>query len=135
MHPDAAPDKEADPLAPRTVRMVRRLDAPPPRVYRAWTLPPVHDQRATKLRRYDHLEAPPLDAFQKIVKLTRGLTPQSDHSSGLPHVRETLPDLTSGSRPALSSRTRPKLGARVTQAHTGIVSGSVPLAPTTYATA
>jgi uncharacterized protein YndB with AHSA1/START domain len=40
MHPDDAPDKQADPLAtPHTIHMVRRLDAPPTRVYRAWTVP------------------------------------------------------------------------------------------------
>jgi hypothetical protein len=62
--------------------MVRRFGAPPSRVHRAWTVPTVHDKRTTKLRRYDHLEAPPLDAFQKIVELTRDLTPHSDHSFG-----------------------------------------------------
>jgi uncharacterized protein YndB with AHSA1/START domain len=30
---------EVYPLAPRSVRMVRRLDAPPARVYRCWTVP------------------------------------------------------------------------------------------------
>jgi uncharacterized protein YndB with AHSA1/START domain len=40
MHADAPTNGEADLLAtPRIVRMVRRLDAPPTRVYRAWTVP------------------------------------------------------------------------------------------------
>jgi hypothetical protein len=37
-------------------------------------------------------EALPLEALQKIVELTRGLTPPADHTSGLPHIREKLPD-------------------------------------------
>ena len=40
MHPDDAPNKAPDPLlAPRTVRMARRFQAPPSRVYRCWTVP------------------------------------------------------------------------------------------------
>ena len=34
----------------------------------------------------------PLDALQKIVELTRGLTPSPEHTSGLPHIRDKLPD-------------------------------------------
>jgi hypothetical protein len=37
-------------------------------------------------------EALPLEALQQIVELTRGLTPPADHSSGLPRIREKLPD-------------------------------------------
>ena len=37
-------------------------------------------------------EALLLDALQKIVELTRGLAPRLDHTSGLPHIREKLPD-------------------------------------------
>ena len=37
-------------------------------------------------------EVLPLEALQKIVELTRGLTPPADHTSGLPHIREKLPD-------------------------------------------
>jgi hypothetical protein len=37
-------------------------------------------------------EALPLEALQKIVELTRGLTPPADHTSGLPHIRQKLPD-------------------------------------------
>jgi transposase-like protein len=37
-------------------------------------------------------EALPLEALQKIVELTRGLRPPADHTSGLPHIREKLPD-------------------------------------------
>ena len=37
-------------------------------------------------------EALPLEALQEIVELTRGLTPPADHTSGLPHIREKLPD-------------------------------------------
>jgi len=37
-------------------------------------------------------EALPLEALQKIVELTRGLAPRLDHTSGLPHIREKLPD-------------------------------------------
>jgi hypothetical protein len=37
-------------------------------------------------------EALPLEALQKIVELTRGLGTQPDHTSGLPHIREKLPD-------------------------------------------
>ncbi len=37
-------------------------------------------------------EALPLEALQKIVELTRDLTPPADHTSGLPHIREKLPD-------------------------------------------
>jgi uncharacterized protein YndB with AHSA1/START domain len=39
MHGDTAPREEADLLEARTIRMVRRLGAPPSRVYRAWTVP------------------------------------------------------------------------------------------------
>jgi len=37
-------------------------------------------------------EALPLEALQKIVELTRGMTPPADHTSGLPHIREKLPE-------------------------------------------
>ena len=37
-------------------------------------------------------EALPLDALQKIVELTRGLTPSPSHTSGLPRIRDKLPD-------------------------------------------
>jgi len=37
-------------------------------------------------------ETLPLEALQKIVELTRGLETQPDHTSGLPHIREKLPD-------------------------------------------
>jgi len=37
-------------------------------------------------------EALPLVALQKIVELTRGLAPHPDHSSGLPRIRDKLPD-------------------------------------------
>ena len=37
-------------------------------------------------------EALPLDAPQKIVELTRGLTPSPGHTSGLPRIRDKLPD-------------------------------------------
>jgi hypothetical protein len=37
-------------------------------------------------------EALPLEALQKIVELTRSLAPGPDHTSGLPHIREKLPD-------------------------------------------
>ena len=37
-------------------------------------------------------EALPLDALQKIVELTRGLSSRPDHTSGLPHIREKLLD-------------------------------------------
>ena len=39
MHADAAPDKDVDPLEPRTIRMIRRFDAPRSRIYRCWTVP------------------------------------------------------------------------------------------------
>jgi hypothetical protein len=37
-------------------------------------------------------EALPLEALKKIIELTRGLTTAADHTSGLPHIREKLPD-------------------------------------------
>ena len=37
-------------------------------------------------------EALPLEALQKIVELTRGLTPGPGHTSGLPRIRDKLPD-------------------------------------------
>ena len=37
-------------------------------------------------------DALPLDVLQKIVELTRGLTPHPDHSSGLPSIWDKLPD-------------------------------------------
>jgi hypothetical protein len=37
-------------------------------------------------------EALPLEALQKIVELTRGVTPLSEQTSALPRIREKLPD-------------------------------------------
>ena len=39
MNPEPGPDGEPTLLAPRHVRMVRRFQAPPSRVYRCWTVP------------------------------------------------------------------------------------------------